>query len=264
MLQKNRRGVWSAPAHPWAVVLFVAGGLLVGALVVGAWRVGRAADDSSDTPQADASDDAADGDPADGDGVDGETSEPEEGEGGIGFPSDRLRERQLDRGRRLVTDQRWSDAAMLFDEILAADKDCFFRADRRQRTWQSIKSETSRLIGTLDKPGREAYELQFRARADRMLEQAIAANDTAGIVAVARRWFHTPAGYRATLLAAIEALEANQPLAAAAWLDRLASVDGAAPFEPTLSIMRAIAWLRAGDRAAAAAIVEQSRRDPLP
>jgi outer membrane protein assembly factor BamB len=147
----------------------------------------------------------------------------------------------------------------LFDEILAADRDCFFREDRQQRTWQSIKSETNRLIGALEKPGREAYELQFRARADRMLEQAIAANDAAGIVAVARRWFHTPAGYRATLLAAIDALEASQPLAAAAWLDRLASVDGGVSFEPTLSIMRAIAWLRAGDRAAAAAILEQTR-----
>lgn len=255
MLPKQRRGVWSALAHPWAAVLLggglvVVGGLVVGGLVVGAWRVGRAAD-ASDTADVDPADDAAEGDaPAADEG---------EGEGGIGFPSDRLRERQLDRGLRLVADQRWSDAATLFDEILAADKDCFFRADRQQRTWQSIKSETSRLIGTLDKPGRDAYELQFRARAERMLEQAIAANDTAGIVAVARRWFHTPAGYRATLLAAIESLEANQPLAAAAWLDRLASVDGVATFEPTLSIMRAIAWLRAGDRAAAAAIVEQAR-----
>jgi outer membrane protein assembly factor BamB/tetratricopeptide (TPR) repeat protein len=183
----------------------------------------------------------------------------EEGEGGIGFPSDRLRERQLDRARRLVDDQRWSDAATLFDDILAADRDAFFRADQQQRTWQSIKSETHRLIGALEKPGREAYELQFRARADRMLEQAVAANDTAGIVAVARRWFHTPAGYRATLLAAIEALEAGQPLAAAVWLDRLESVGAATAFEPTLSIMRAIAWLRAGDRAAAAESLEQAR-----
>jgi hypothetical protein len=224
------------------------GGLLAVGFGVGGGSLGRA-DDADDAVEQ-----QADGDPGDsGD------SEEAESEGGIGFPSDRLRERQLDRGRRLVADQRWSDAAMLFDEILAADRDCFFREDRQQRTWQSIKSETNRLIGGLDKPGREAYELQFRARADRLLEQAIASNDTAGIVAVARRWFHTPAGYRATLLAAIESLEANQPLAAAAWLDRLATADGGVSFEPTLSIMRAIAWLRAGDRVAATAILEQAR-----
>jgi outer membrane protein assembly factor BamB/tetratricopeptide (TPR) repeat protein len=237
-------GIRSAVACPWAAVVVVVGLLAVG-FGVGGGSLGRA-DDADDAAAEKVDDDAAE-------------AVEEESEGGIGFPSDRLRERQLDRGRRLVADQRWSDAATLFDEILAADRDCFFREDRQQRTWQSIKSETTRLIGALDKPGREAYELQFRARADRMLEQAIVANDTAGIVAVARRWFHTPAGYRATLLAAIESLEANQPLAAAAWLDRLASVDGGVPFEPTLSIMRAIAWLRAGDRAAADAILEQAR-----
>ena len=190
-----------------------------------------------------------------------EAAEPDqdEEESGIGFPSDRLRERQLDRARRLVADERWSDAATLFDEILAADRDFFFRPDQQQRTWQSIKSEANRLIGGLGKPGREAYELQFRARADRMLAQAVATNDMAGIVAVARRWFHTPAGYRATLLAALEALEASQPLAAAAWLDRLASADGAQAFEPSLSVMRAIAWMRAGDRPAADAILERAR-----
>ena len=180
-------------------------------------------------------------------------------ESGIGFPSDRVRERQMDRARRLAADQRWSDAATLCDEILASDRDSFFRGDRQQRTWQSIKAETQRLIGTLPRQGREAYELQFRARAEKMLEQAVAVNDAAGIVAVARRWFHTPAGYRATLLAAVEALESNQPLAAAAWLDRLAAVDEATVFEPTLSIMRAVAWLRAGDRVAATAILDRAR-----
>jgi outer membrane protein assembly factor BamB/tetratricopeptide (TPR) repeat protein len=180
-------------------------------------------------------------------------------DGGIGFPTDRLRERQLDRGRRLLADGRYSDAASLFDEILASDRDVFFQPDRGQRTWQSIKAETNRLIGELDKAGREAYELQFRARADRLLDQAIATDDAAGVVAVARRWFNTPAGHRATLVAAIEALEAQQPLAAAAWLDRLATVDAAVDYEPSLSIMRAVAWLRAGNTAAAAAILERAR-----
>lgn len=241
MHPKKMSGVWSARA-----CLLIAVVLIGGTLVSGWGRPDRGltrADEAVDEKAAGDAAEAADND----------------GEGGVGFPSDRLRERQLDRARRLVDDQRWSDAATLFDEILAADRDSFFRADRQQRTWQSIKSETNRLIGTLEKPGREAYELQFRARADRMLEQSIAANDIAGIVTVARRWFHTPAGHRATLLAALEALEASQPLAAVAWLDRLASVDGGASFEPTLSIMRAIAWLRAGDRVAAAAILDQAR-----
>lgn len=249
MRPKTFCGVWSAVPCPWVhavlVCTVIAGLSISGGLddtIRGQGRADEAVDAATEEPSGDDAE-AEDGD----------------GDGGIGFPNDRLRERQLDRGRRLVADQRWSDAAALFDEILASDRDSFFRANRQQRTWQSIKSETNRVIGSLEKPGREAYELQFRARAERMLDQAVAANDAAGIVAVARRWFHTPAGYRATLLAAIEALESNQPLAAAAWLDRLAAVDGAAAFEPTLSIMRGLAWLRAGDRTAAAAILEQAR-----
>jgi outer membrane protein assembly factor BamB len=223
-------------------------GTVVAAAVGLAWSICLAVSTIALSHAARAADDAADGDAGEGDA---------EAEGGIGFPGDRLRERQLDRSRRLVAEQRWSDAATLLDEILTADRDAFFRIDRQQRTWQSIKSEAGRLIGSLPAAGREAYELQFRARADRLLEQAVAANDSATVVAVARRWFHTPAGRRATLLSAIEALEANQPLAAAAWLDRLAAADSAG-LEPTLSVMRATAWLRAGDRGAAAGIIEKA------
>ena len=181
-----------------------------------------------------------------------------EAEGGVSLPTDRLKERQLDRTKRLIADKRWSDAAILLDEILSSDRDFFFRPERDQATWRSIKAEASRLIGSLPQPGSEAYALQFRARADRLLQQAIASGDAAGVVAVARRWFHTPAGQRATMLAAIEALESNQPLAAAAWLDRL-SAEGAASFEPTLTVMRAIAWWRAGDRGTAVSILEKAR-----
>lgn len=183
-----------------------------------------------------------------------------EEESGISLPTDRLKQRQFDRASRLIEDRRWSDAATLLDEILGTDRDFFFRPNSQQRTWKSMKADASRLVGLLPQPGREAYELQFRARADRFLQQAIAAGDAAGVVAVARRWFHTPAGQFATLIAAIDAIESNQPLAAAAWLDRLSSVAvPAEPFEPTLSLMRAIAWWRAGDRLTAVSILEKAR-----
>ena len=176
----------------------------------------------------------------------------------VALPTDRLKERQLDRARRLVADERWSDAATLLDEMLAGDRDFFFRPQHGQATWRSIKSEAARLIGTVPAAGRAAYDLQFRARSERLLQEAIAAGDAAGIVAVARRWFHTPAGQRATLLAALQALESEQPLAAAAWLERLAGTGGEG-FEPTVSVLRAVAWWRAGDRATAVRLLEEAR-----
>ncbi len=186
-------------------------------------------------------------------------------ESGVFLATDREREREFDRALRLIADSRWSDAATLLDKILGADRDVFFKSDgkggrARGATWRSVKTETARLIDGLPKAGRDAYALQFRARAERLLTDAVAVGDAAGIVAVARRWFHTPAGERAALLAAIEALESGQPLAAAAWLDRLAKTENAARYEPTLSAMRAVAWYRAGDAAVAVQILDKAAR----
>lgn len=188
----------------------------------------------------------------------GEEDQAAEAEAGVFLPTDRLKERQLEFARRLIKDERWSDAVTLLDEILSADRDFFFKPDAKAGTWRSVKVDAARLVQSLPAAGVEAYALQFRARADRMLREAVQEGDAPAIVAVARRWFHTPAGQKATMLAALDALDADQPLAAAAWLDRLAAVKPAA-WEPTLSVMRAIAWLRAGDEAAAVAILEAAR-----
>ena len=204
---------------------------------------------------------AAEADPPRPGDTDAPADEPSEGgdDGGVALPTDRLKERQLDRVRRLIADERWSDSATLVDEILGGDRDFFFRPTGGESTWRSIKTETSRLLGTLPDAGRTAYEIQFRARADRLLEQAIGADDPVAIVAVARRWFHTPAGRRATMLAALDALESGRPLEAAAWLERLASAPGHEEYEPTLVVMRAVAWWRAGERDAAVAILGKAR-----
>lgn len=188
----------------------------------------------------------------------GEDREDAEADSGVYLPTDRLLERRLDLARRLVADARWSDAATLLDEILAADRDAFFRLDAGAATWESTKVAAARMVGALPPEGRTAYELQFRARAERMLQEAISSGDRPAIAAVARRWLNTPSGRHATLLSAIAALDDGQPLAAAAWLDRL-DASGATEFEPTLSVMRAWAWRRAGDADAAAEILEKAR-----
>lgn len=182
---------------------------------------------------------------------------------GVFLPSDRGRERQLDRAKRLAEAQRWSDAVLLLDELLAADRDVFVPRGSTPRqegaTIASIKAEAARLVAALPKAGRDAYEAQFRRQAERSLTEAIARDDAEGIVAVARRWMNTAAGREAALLAAMQAIEAGQPLAAAAWLDRLSADEAAASLEPTLSVMQAWACRATGDVPAAAAALERAR-----
>ena len=141
---------------------------------------------------------------------------------GVFLPRERLRERQFDQAQRLIVAGRMADATTLLDEMLAAEDDFFLEGDEADdQTCQSMKTRVNDLIGSLPPAGRDAYQLQFRSRADRRLTAAIAADDQDAIVQVARRWFHTEAGQRAAIMTAEALLEAGQPLAAAAWLDRI-------------------------------------------
>jgi len=143
---------------------------------------------------------------------------------GVSLPTDRLRERQFDQAKRLIDAKRFADAATLLDEMLAADEDVFLDEGLAGgQTSRSMKTRVTEQIGSLPPAGRDAYLLQFRSRAERALAAGIAANDSGQIVAVARRWFHAPAGSRAAIVVATTLLEAGQPLAAAAWLDRLST-----------------------------------------
>ena len=180
---------------------------------------------------------------------------------GVFLPSDRAKERQLDRAARLLAAGDWADAAALLDEILADDRDAFVVTVSGDGTRRSIRSEATRLITTLPPSGREAYSLLCRGRADRALADAVASEDTAGVVAVARRWFATPAGRRAAVITAQAALEADDPCTASAWLERLAA-SGDPAWKPTLTLMRAVAAVRADDRPTAERLVEEARRMP--
>jgi outer membrane protein assembly factor BamB len=182
---------------------------------------------------------------------------------GVFLPDDRLRERQFERSGDLLAAGRWSDAASLFDEILESQRDAFLREADDEGTRRSLKAETWKIMRGQPAAGREAYELLFGARADRRLAEAVAANDEAAIVTVARRWFHTPAGRRAAMLAAVLALEADQPAIAASWLGRLADTESSA-FEPTLTVMRAVALARGGDVDAAADLLMAVRAEQQP
>ena len=188
-------------------------------------------------------------------------SRPSAEDAGVFLPSDRAKDRQLDRATRLLAAGEWTDAVALLDEILADDRDAFVAAVSGDGTRRSIRSEAARLIGVLPPPGRDAYALLCRGRAERALSAAVDRADAAGVVAVARRWFATPAGRRAAVIAAQAALEADDSCTASAWLERLAAT-GDPAWKTALTFMRAAAALRAGDRVTAERLVAEARRMP--
>jgi outer membrane protein assembly factor BamB/tetratricopeptide (TPR) repeat protein len=165
------------------------------------------------------------------------------------LPPDRLLLRQWEKAKALVDDSRWSEAVVLVEELLEGSEDYFFKpegpAAGKPASYQSVKAEAQKLIGDLPPEGRKAYELQFGTKANQLLSAAATAGDIATIEQVSRLYFHTQAGYQATMILGRHFLDHAQPMAAAMCFERLRKAPAAQEaFEPMLSVLLATSYLR--------------------
>ena len=161
--------------------------------------------------------------------------------------ADRAVLQQLSGAKELLRQGRYGEAARRLGGVVEASEDYFIPHGDGSAVFRSLKAEANRLIGKMPASGRESYELQYGPRAKQLLDQAIARGDAGGLAEVSRRFFHTQAGYQATLLLGLDNLDRGNPLAGALALERLRDVGGeATAFEPTLSLAAATCWLQAG------------------
>ncbi|MFM9963894.1 MAG: PQQ-binding-like beta-propeller repeat protein [Planctomycetaceae bacterium] len=120
-------------------------------------------------------------------------------------------------------------------------------AGERRVTGRSLKSEARRLIGGMSPQGRQAYEAQVGKGARVQFEAALAAGDWPKVEEIARRFFHTSAGYDATITLGLRELDLGEPLAAASRFQEVRDWPAArAAREPLLSLRLALAWRLAG------------------
>ncbi len=153
----------------------------------------------------------------------------------------------LSHAQVLIDQGRFSEAVQCLGRILQGAEDFFYRPDRSVSVHRSLKAEAQRLLEELPRRGLEVYRLQYGPRAQSALEKAISEGDSEALAEVARRYFHTEAGYQATLLLGLFQLDQGRPMAAALTLKRLRrNGRGMDRFEPTLSVAMAVCWLRAG------------------
>ena len=163
-------------------------------------------------------------------------------------PPDRTTLRLLTQARQLIDHRRHTEAVRCLGAIFDSPQDYFIYPDQGATGPRSLKAEAQRLLGQMSHQGRQAYELQYGARARHLLEEAVAAGDGAALAEVSRRFFHTQAGHEATLLLGLHHLDHGQPLAAGLALERLRQTSpGADQFEPGLSVALAICRIRSGD-----------------
>ena len=144
------------------------------------------------------------------------------------LPAPRELRQELNKAIKDLEDEQYVDAIARLDLILSSQDDKsaefgedYFLPGKDGEPLRSIKSEALRLIGELPIVGREVYQLQHGADAKQMLDRAIERHDLGALANVSRRFFHTPAGYDATMLLGMERLERGRPLAAVLHLQQL-------------------------------------------
>ncbi len=120
-------------------------------------------------------------------------------------------------------------------------------AGERRVVGHSLKGEARRLIGGMSAQGRQAYEVLVGKGARVQLSAALAEGDWPEVEEVARRYFHTSAGYDATITLGLRELDLGEPFAAASRFQEVRDwPHGRAVREPLLSLRLALAWRLAG------------------
>lgn len=188
---------------------------------------------------------------------------------GIYLPTDRQLTRGFRQARQRIEAGEYTEAVAFLQEVLTRNEDFFVSLPSPGKPNQGaelvgLKSEVRKLIAQFPAQGIAAYELQYAARAQKLLQQAL--QDTPGdgqkdgIASIVRTYFHTPAGREAALLLAQQRLDRGNPTGAASiYHDLLENRQAKQKLEPQLSLLYAAA-LTAAKRQSAASDVVQSIR----
>jgi outer membrane protein assembly factor BamB len=179
-----------------------------------------------------------------------EPAQPGEGEdlGNIFPPVQREYRLALGRAEKAIKEQDYASAVDELTRILNGEdqNDYFLGKPGSADSQTSLKTQALELLGSLPPKGRSLYELKSGHEARNALDTALEKGDIVALTEVARRYFHTQAGYEAAILLGRLNLDRGRPLAAALQFQRVAEVDSAAAmYDPELSLLLATSWLHA-------------------
>ena len=164
---------------------------------------------------------------------------------------------QMNLARKLLEDERYSDAIRLLQNVLqrktkvAPDEDrsaedWFFRPQTSSAELRSLKAEVQQMLGRLPRKALEMYETQFGAEARHALEAARSTSDIERLAEVSWNYFHTAAGKEAAFLLGLHHFDRGRHMAAALVFHRLAQwPEAAEAFQPALGLLLARCYIDA-------------------
>ncbi len=146
----------------------------------------------------------------------------------------RSAKQQLREAQRALEEERYSDAVVRLGDFLAGDsdqlrdedlsgQDFLLEIDDSRQIGTPVTSSMLRTardrIGSLPLQALETYRLRYGPLAKKLLAEAAESRDWHEVREVRRRYFHTDAGYEASLLLAQHELYSGHALAASLLLD---------------------------------------------
>lgn len=171
-------------------------------------------------------------------------------------------QQQLREAERALEDGRNSDAVVRLGDLLSveldgsgnldlAGQDFFMDVDDSRGdgvpVTKSLMRTARAMIANLPSDARKTYELRYGPLARKLLIESAATRDWNGVREVRRRYFHTKAGYEASILLATNELFGGHPLSASLLLDEVVSTPQAvAHLGPSVVWMHAAACIQGG------------------
>ena len=143
-------------------------------------------------------------------------------------------QQQLREAQRALDEERFGDAVVRLGDLLAVDQkdedeadlagqDFFLEFEDSESSLVPVRSSLLKaardLIGSLSSDALETYELRYGPLARKLLSEAAEARDWHKVRDVRRKYFHTQAGFEASMLLAQHEVYQGHPLAASILLD---------------------------------------------
>ncbi len=140
--------------------------------------------------------------------------------------------RLLREGKVAIDEMRYADGIEALGAILLQEKredlpddtvrqDYFIELGGDHYYKNSVRGEALRLLGSIPEEGRKTLEIQYGVSARQELQSAVGDRNMEAIGEVARKYYHTDAGYDANILLAQDKLIRGYPIAAAGILEKL-------------------------------------------